>query len=146
MNVRKRKADSLLVATLLLIAIAVAASVFTFSWVMSMVGSQSGQAQTQLRIDTVDWDATPHTTMTVTIRNTGSVAATIESVAMRENKAGTLFVVLTPDAANPNSLHAGDVKPFIFTLAAPSLSTAYVIRVTASTGFFYDLVAATPSS
>jgi hypothetical protein len=108
--------------------------------------SQSAQAQTQIRIDTVDWGATPHTTMTVNIRNTGSVAATIESVAMRENKAGASFVTLTPDVTNPQSLDRGAVLPFKFTLAAPSLSTSYVIRVTATTGFYYELVATTPSS
>jgi flagellin-like protein len=51
MNIRKRKGISPLITTLLLIAIAVAASVLTYSWVMSMVGSQSAQAQTQVRID-----------------------------------------------------------------------------------------------
>ena len=50
---QKRKGISPLIATLLLIAIAVAASVLTYSWVMSMIGSQSGQAQTQVRIDSV---------------------------------------------------------------------------------------------
>lgn len=100
MNVRKRKAISPLIATLLLIAIAVAASVLTYSWVMSMVGSQSGQAQTQLRIDAINWNSA--TEINVTIRNTGSVAASIESVAMKLNKAGASFntIKVTPDTDN----------------------------------------------
>ena len=55
LKLRKRKGISPLIATLLLIAIAVAASVLTYSWVMSMIGSQSAQAQTQVRIDSVTW-------------------------------------------------------------------------------------------
>jgi FlaG/FlaF family flagellin (archaellin) len=146
MNVRKRKADSLLVAMLLLVAIVVTALVLTYSWVMSMVGSQSAQAQTQIRLDSVDWGVTPHTTITIVIRNTGSVGAMIESVAMRENKAGAGFVTITPDAANPKSVDVSSALPFKYTLAAPTLSTAYVLRVTATTGFYYELVATTPSS
>lgn len=147
MNIRKRKAISPLIATLLLIAIAVAASVLTYSWVMSMVSSQSAQAQTQIRIDTVDWRATPHTTINVTLRNTGSVAATIESVAMKENKAGSSFVTLTGAVGNPKSLDVGAALTFTYTVTpAPGLSTAYVIRVTATTGFYYELVATTPAT
>jgi flagellin-like protein len=52
---KSTRAVSPLVATLLLIAIAVAASVITYSWVMSMIGSQSQQAQTQIRIDMITW-------------------------------------------------------------------------------------------
>jgi len=108
--------------------------------------SQSTQAQTQLRVDTVNWGATPHTTMIVTMRNTGSVAAMIESVAMRENKAGASSITLTPDPTNPKSLDIGAALQFKYTLVAPGLSTSYVIRVTATTGFYYELVATTPSS
>jgi len=50
---KSRKAVSPVIATLLLIAIAVAASVVTYSWVMSMVKTQGSQAQTSIRIDEV---------------------------------------------------------------------------------------------
>ena len=113
---------------------------------IEILESQSTQAQTSLRIDSLNWGATPHTTMIITLRNTGSVAASIESVAMRENQAGTSLVTLTPDPANPKSLNVGAALPFTYMLAAPKLSTSYVIRVTASTGFYYELVAPTPSS
>jgi flagellin-like protein len=50
---KSRKAVSPVIATLLLIAIVVAASVVTYSWVMSMVKTQGGQAQTSIRIEEV---------------------------------------------------------------------------------------------
>jgi len=146
MNIRKRRAVSDVITILLFIMIAVASSVLTYSWVMSMVGSQSAQTQTQIRIDFVDWGETPHTTINVCIRNTGSVGATIASVDMKENKGGAPFVTLTPDVANGKSLEAGTSLVLKYSLAAPSLSTAYVIRVTATTGFFYELVVTSPSS
>ena len=85
-----RKGISPLVSTLLLIAIAVAASVLTYSWIISMVSSQSAQAQTQVRIESVTWEDSDGaaTGFTLGIRNTGSVAADIESVSIRENKSG----------------------------------------------------------
>jgi hypothetical protein len=78
---------SSIAATLLFIAVAVAASVITYSWVMSMIGSQSQQAQMQVRIEMVKWDVDSGI-VTVTVRNTGSVTATIESIGIRENLAG----------------------------------------------------------
>jgi len=150
MNIRKRKAISPLITTLLLIAIAVAASVLTYSWVMSMVGSQSAQAQTQVRIDSVDWGATPYkaaANYTIQIRNTGSVSATIESVQIKENKAGMSFKRLAGLDTNPKSLDIGDAQPFEFTgLATTTLSTSYIIRVTTTTGFYYEMVATTPAA
>ena len=155
MNVRKRKAISPLIATLLLIAIAVAASVLTYSWVMSMVGSQSAQAQTQVRIDSVTWTIkTPideKDTALLTIRNTGSIAAEIESISIRLNKAGQTAYLQKYTTAN--SVDTGETLPMIWdstAAAAPTgyvtPSTSYVVRVTAKTGFYYEMVVSTPAS
>ena len=85
---KNNKAVSPLIATLLLIAIAVAGSMIAYSWIMSMLGSQSQRAQTQVRIDTVSW-ATDLTTVKAAVRNTGSVPATIESISIRKNVGGS---------------------------------------------------------
>jgi flagellin-like protein len=163
MNVRKRKAISPLITTLLLIAIAVAASVLTYSWVMSMVGSQSAQAQTQVRIDTVVWHGTEEVTpptdpetffdngFTLLIRNTGSVSATIESISVRPNKAGSTAETYKP--ANPAAVDVGDtLDTSTVDFGTPNeidyiwtVSNSYVIRVVTSTGFYYESVATTPA-
>jgi len=150
MNIRKRKAISPLITTLLLIAIAVAASVLTYSWVMSMVGSQSAQAQTQVRIDTVTWNSTAPT-FKLLIRNTGSVSATIESISIRPNTAGSTAVTYQP--TNPAAI---DVGVTLNTGAVAGLNTAvtykwtvstsYVIRIVTTTGFYYESVATTPAT
>src|SRR4030066_397318 len=95
----KRKGISPLIATLLLIAIAVAASVLTYSWVMSMIGSQSAQAQTQVRIDSVKFNSSD--AFYPMLRNTGSTSATMESVGIRTNQAGSSFEYVTLTPASP---------------------------------------------
>ena len=104
LRLEKRKGISPLIATLLLIAIAVAASVLTYSWVMSMIGSQSAQAQTQVRIDSVTWVSIALTS--IDVRNTGSVDATLESVSIRKNTAGSPASVATLTAVSiPTGSH-----------------------------------------
>ena len=100
--VKDAKAISPLIATLLLIAIAVAASVITYSWVMSMISSQSNQAQTQVRIDSVQWNVTTNTAI-LTVRNTGSVSATIESVSIRDNSGGSTAYVCSISSGTINT-------------------------------------------
>ncbi len=82
---RKRKAVSPVIAALLLIAISVAAAVLTYSWVMSMIGTQGKQSQTSIRIEDVlldQWimDGVTYDGLKVTVRNSGAVAATIKSI------------------------------------------------------------------
>jgi flagellin-like protein len=139
-----RKGISPLIATLLLIAIAVAASVITYSWVMSMIGSQSQQAQTQVRIDSITWNVAGNT-LNVTVRNTGSVGATIETVSVRlSTQASTWYPVTisTAIATGTTAEVEWDGTSTELTLAA---SSSYVIRVTTSTGFYYEMSAVSPA-
>jgi len=82
-NLRSSRAVSPVIASLLLIAIAVAASVVTYSWIMSMVQTQGSKAQTAIQIEEVLFGNTTtgkHTAIKITVRNTGSTTATIEAV------------------------------------------------------------------
>lgn len=149
MNVKSRKAISPLIATLLLIAIAVAASVLTYSWVMSMVGSQATQAQTQMRIDSVTWKGTPGAPANgcdILVRNTGSVATVVESVSIRINTSGSAATIYTVTAAG-GSVDVGGTKTIPNSLCTLvwTVSTSYVIRITTNTGFYYETTATTPA-
>ena len=150
LKLEKRKGISPLIATLLLIAIAVAASVLTYSWVMSMITSQSAQAQTQVRIDSVTWGSTKSQIAGLDIRNTGSVDATLESVSIRQNMAGSVAYVASVTTAIGTGAHAtvGPLSPKDGTGAALNwaLSTSYVIRETTNTGFYYESVFTSPAS
>ena len=145
---KNRKGISPLIATLLLIAIAVAASVLTYSWVMSMIGSQSAQAQTQVRVDAVTW--IPHGAQTagslynVTIRNTGSIAAQLESISIRPNTSGSVAFSYPVSKSIPVSSALTVKVTGVSPVMTPN--TSYVVRVTTNTGFYYESTVSTPAS
>jgi flagellin-like protein len=141
LTMKNRKGISPLIATLLLIAIAVAASVLTYSWVMSMIGSQSGQAQTQIRIDSITY--TDADTISVTVRNTGSIDAILESVWVRPNSAGSAW----DKVVESQTIQVGKAADLTVELAVDlELNASYVYRVTTTSGFYYEFVGTTPAS
>lgn len=79
---RKTRAIEPVIASLLLIAIAVAAAVVTYSWVMGMISNQQSQAGTSLGIDLVQFTKTGTTKdkILITVRNKGTVATTLSTV------------------------------------------------------------------
>ena len=143
--IRDKKAISPIIATLLLIAIAVAASVITYSWVMSMISSQSQQAQTQIRIDNVNWINSTATkkldSVKLTIRNTGSVPATLESVSITVDQT-TVMATLANRIVIPISTAA----EYTFKAGQDGISSSwtwvvqksYVIRATPTTGLYHE--------
>jgi flagellin-like protein len=74
-----RKGISPILATLLLIVIAVAAVIVTYAWVMTYTTSTTGQAGVFLRKDSVAWNSTAGT-ITIYVRNTGTADAEIDAV------------------------------------------------------------------
>jgi flagellin-like protein len=56
---RSKKGISPILATLLLIVIAVAAIIVTYAWVMTYMGAQTGKAGTSIRYENVWWHGTP---------------------------------------------------------------------------------------
>jgi flagellin-like protein len=144
------KAISPLITTLLLVAVAVSASVITYSWVMSMVGSQSQQTQTQIRIDDVTWD-TSDDNCTIVIRNIGSVDAKIGSIAISYSPSGSTFY--THSFTSSNSIATGTTTSLLWSESSASAptgfvktSTEYLIRIVTSTGFQYETFSTTPSA
>ena len=127
------KGISPLIATLLMIAIAVAASVITYSWVMSMIGSQSTQAQTAVRIDNVGFNLTSNS-VTVTIRNIGSVSADIVTVGVKLTSATSYTTVNISPA---RAIAIGTADDVTVTLTGLNLQTGYNydVKVITSTGF-----------
>ena len=127
------KGISPLIATLLLIAIAVAASVITYSWVMSMIGAQSTQAQTAVRIDNVAFDVDSDS-VNVTIRNIGSVSADIVTVGVKLTSASSYTTVNISPA---RAIAIGTADDVAVSLTGLDLQTGYNydVKVITSTGF-----------
>lgn len=75
---RSERAISPILATLLLIVIAVAAIVVTYTWIMTYMSSATSQAGILLKKDAVNWPSS--TTIVIYVRNTGTDDATIDAV------------------------------------------------------------------
>ena len=138
------KATSLMVSMLLVIAIAITASIITYSWVMSMMAAQSQKAQTRIMIELMEWDV-PNNELRVKVRNTGSIFASITSIGIVENNGLSSYDMTTIDP--PVTIQVQDSK-FLTWNGALQLqySNSYVIRVTCSSGFIYEVASSTPAS
>lgn len=163
---RNRRAVSPVIASLLLIAIAVAASVITYSWVMSMVKTQGSQAQTSLRLDEAQLDvANSENQIKMDVRNTGSVAVLIKTLYVYH---GDTLVVKQDDI--DHAIPQGELHEIGFTddatawetgnIAAPTdktvldvtfnenlaTSAAYKIKLVTENGFSVEGTYYSPSS
>ena len=99
---------------------------------------------TQVTIDKLEWNVTGNK-VTVTIRNTGNLTATIQSIGLRTNVAGDPFA--TENIVPQITIEAGKIDEIVW---AHNLGwtihdgTSYVVRVTLSTGSNYEIIASTP--
>jgi flagellin-like protein len=73
---KSKKAISPILATLLLIVIAVAAIVVTYAWVMTYIGTAGTQASVMLYEENINWNSTAGTT-SITVGNSGTGNAKI---------------------------------------------------------------------
>jgi flagellin-like protein len=76
---KSKKAISPILATLLLIVIAVAAIVVTYAWVMTYMTSAGQQAGTRMKFDSASIDATSGE-ITIYVRNWGTEPAVVDMV------------------------------------------------------------------
>jgi flagellin-like protein len=135
-----KKAVSPIIATLLLVAIAVSAAVVTYTWTMSMVTNQATQAQTQIKIDVVQFDIT-NEKATITVRNTGTMAATIDQAYIMTGTTVSEKGQITPD--DP-TIAASSVENISVTFTTLEANEPYQIRLVTSTGYVVEGVYYTP--
>jgi hypothetical protein len=106
--------------------------------------------QTRVRIDMVEFCVSCNKVI-VTIRNTGGITADIESIGIRLNQPGeNWYIDSSNDASGAievgNSFSFEWIEYYAGTPATfLSYSTSYMIRVTTTTGFYYEMVAVSPS-
>jgi flagellin-like protein len=80
---KSKKAISPIIATLLLVAIAVAAAVIAYSWVMGFIGgttSTTAPAQGQITVENMSGLVGGTSSVVVTVRNTGNKAVTMSTI------------------------------------------------------------------
>jgi flagellin-like protein len=134
-----RKAISPVIATLLMIAIAVAASILVYVWSMGLVGSLQGTGGQQTREQLImeAYDATGEDTWVLYLRNVGPTTSTIAAVYVEGkpvNSSGTSSYPPGESGALTITL------PDDFTLVG---GAAYTIKIVTTSGavFSYSVIA-----
>ncbi|MEM3769655.1 MAG: archaellin/type IV pilin N-terminal domain-containing protein [Candidatus Bathyarchaeia archaeon] len=129
---KSRKGISPILATLLLIVIAVAAIVVTYAWIMVYMRSAGQQAGIQLNIEAVNWPT--NSTIKLYVRNTGTSDATIDAVYVgtsSENLVKQNDVTFNP-ANKVVTANGGTIEITINYQWTPQ--TTYYFKVAPSTG------------
>ena len=103
MTKSSRKGITPILATLLLIVIAVGAVVITYAWMTTYMGSTTKQAGAMLRFDAVTIDAEEDDVM-IYVRNKGTGSVVVDKVFI-DNKDFTTCTNLT----SPTTILSGDV-------------------------------------
>jgi len=145
--ISNRKAISPVVATLLLIAIAVAAAIVSYSWIMSMIKTQGSAAQTGIRLEIVEFSGTSNVWINVTIRNVGSAGTKIETLYVTYGD-----TTYSQDYTSANVIAVKDKREMCF--GSDELPTgfswvegeAYDIKVVTDNGFTVDGTYYAPST
>ena len=108
---RSKKGISPILATLLLIVIAVAAVIVTYAWVMTFTGTQTQQAGVMLAQENVSWPTASN--IKVVIKNTGMSNAKITGVYLGTSSTNlNLSVSMLPTSA---TINAGSTSTFTIT-------------------------------
>jgi len=123
-----KRAVSPVIATLLMIAIAVAASIIVYVWSIGLLGGLMGgggsQVKEQLIMEAYNWSG--NGTLTFTLRNVGSSSVTVDSVYLGGNPLDTDVGTAIP---------IGATQPFSYTAATGYTDgAAYTLKIVSATG------------
>jgi flagellin-like protein len=125
-----RRAVSPVIATLLMIAIAVAASIIVYVWSIGLLGGLMGsggsQTKEQLIMEAYSWPS-PGTSITFTLRNVGSAPVTVAAIYL----GGTSISTTTQPIAIGTSYAFSTLS---VTASLYTAGAAYTLKVVSATG------------
>ena len=137
-----KKAISPILATLLLIVIAVAAVIVTYAWVMTFTGTQTQQAGVMLVKENVSWPSS--TTISVVIRNTGTSNGKITGAYIGTSATNLASATMSPASG---TVAAGLTATFTLTLTqGRSNSTRYYFKFATDTPATLEFSEMSPAS
>jgi len=132
----RRKALSPVIATLLMVAIAVAAAIITYVWSMGLLGGLMGtggaQTKEQLILEAYDWKTSG--TLKCTFRNVGSAQVVISA----------LYLEGTDCSAGAATVPIGSIATYSLTVSSSfTVGASYVFKLVTATGgtFSFSVVA-----
>jgi archaeal type IV pilus assembly protein PilA len=137
---RDMRAISPVIATLLMIAIAVVASLVTYAWVMGYMSFQTEKTGKAIQIQSVS-NNTAANTLTIYVQNVGDspVTFTAQSVFINGAQAAS-------DAATNPTIAAGSTKPIVATFAQTPGTVSFTVdlKVTTQDGTFSTMTKTFP--
>jgi len=142
-KIRKNvKAISPVISVLLMIAVAVVASLVAYAWVMGYIGFQTAKTGQAIQVQSVVFSATPFKVATVYVQNIGDSAVTLVDNQCLYVK-GTLDVTSsfgTTANLTPITLQPGDTTAITSSAGAtmPAFSSGdiAVVKITADSGTY----------
>jgi flagellin-like protein len=126
---RNRKAISPIISTLLLIAIAVVASLVAYAWVMGYIGFQTNKTGQSIQIQSIAYSGSG-STFTIYVQNNGDSPLILDSAYINGGLAGTFGT--TP-------LQPGSTTSLSITASNPALTSGLQnidFKATANSGTF----------
>jgi len=132
---RNAKAISPIIATLLLIAIAVVAALVTYAWVMGYIGFQTSKTGSAIQIQSVDFAG-----KYVYVENIGTGTVSFTDPCVYINGAE-----VTGTGATGNAIQSGStVQLSIASYGTFTSGTSYTIKVTSTGGTFNQITETAP--
>jgi flagellin-like protein len=143
-----RKAVSPVIATLLVIAIAVAAALLVYVWAMGLIGGlQTGggeQVTEQITLDVYDWNASSGS-LEMYLRNVGRSEITVDELYVSTNSGIEVFDGAGASTGGTGDIAIGTYEIFTCGVTAGNLTpgASYTIKVVTESGgvFTYSAVA-----
>lgn len=143
---KSKRGISPILATLLLIVIAVAAIVVTYAWVITFTGSTTGQAGVFLDKDNVWWNSTSPKSIVLYLRNKGTSDAEINVVYVGTSSSN--LVLQTSVTCSPSSkiVYANGGTITITVTYTWSTDTVYYFKIAPKTGTALEFNWQSPAS
>lgn len=138
---KTKKAISPILATLLLIVIAVAAIVVTYAWVMTYMTSTGAQAGTKIKFDSISVNATSDE-VTIYVRNWGTEPAVVDKVYIQGEDATDAVTTTLPQTIPVDDVILIKVDGTKISLDFTE-STWYTIKVAGPATYWQEQVRAT---
>ena len=144
---KSKRGISPILATLLLIVIAVAAIVVTHAWVIGFTGSTTGQAGVMLYKDNVYWNSTSPKTIVVYVRNQGTSDAEIDKVYIGTSSTNLALQSSVSYSPSTKIVHANGADLLTITVTYNwATDTTYYFKIAPKVGSVLEFHLGSPQS
>jgi flagellin-like protein len=144
---KSKRGISPILATLLLIVIAVAAIVVTYAWVITFTGSTTNQAGVILNKENTYWNSTGSKTVVIYVKNQGTSDAEINAVYIGTSSTNLLLQSSVSYYPSSKLVYANGVNTQVITVTYNwNTDTQYYFKVAPKVGAALEFNVRSPQS